>query len=158
MRYIIAFFIKFLMISAVLWIALNWFFDTTFIEMLTISFILTAVSYLGDVFILPHLENFVASVIDFIIAWAGIWILGALLLEQPIPLESISLVSAAVIGIGEFFFHRYMFDRVLDDEIADVENEAKLIQNRDFQTEFGTETEMESSTRRSRDKNNKKQK
>lgn len=152
MRYVIAFLMKFLMISFVLWIAFNWFFEVSFLEMLTISILLTGISYIGDVFILPHLQNFTAAILDFALAWAVIWILGAFFLEQPIPLESVSLVSAAIIALGEFFFHRYMKDRVLDDVNKVDKDRDTLIQNHDFQTEFGSDTDIDSPDKPSPDK------
>lgn len=82
-------------------------------QLLTVSLILTVVAYiLGDRIILPAAGNMVAVVADAMIAAAVLWLASALWPGMYLRWGAIGL-SALVIGVAEFFFHRYLIARGL---------------------------------------------
>lgn len=138
MEHVKALLIKFVMITAVLWIVLSVFYDVAFADMLTISVLLTGVSYIvGDLFLLPRFENWGASLADLGLSFAGIWFVGSFLIEGNIDLGSAAIVSALIIAAGEYLFHKYMANEVLTGEAIRSDEEKALI--RHYQTEYSKE-------------------
>ncbi|MFD2922985.1 YndM family protein [Halobacillus naozhouensis] len=143
MKHIKALLIKFVMVTAVLWIVLGGFYDVSFADILTTSVLLTATAYLiGDLFILPKMGNTAATIADFGLALAGTWILGAFLFEAPVPLGTASLISAILIAVGEMFFHRYMEKNILPNHPANTNDERNFSQQGNLQTEFGSDVDI----------------
>lgn len=102
------------MCTAVLYLILGLFYGVSFGDILWTSVALTLAAYLiGDLIVLPAFGNLVATIADLGLAYFGIWIIGGMLYEEPIPLVSAAFLTAAVIAGGEWFFHRYMKNRVL---------------------------------------------
>lgn len=148
MRHVMALIIKFIMCTVILWFVLGLFYGVFFNDILTISLILTAVSYIiGDLFVLPRFENISATIVDFILALAGVWAIGYFIIEVPINIGTASLISAILITIGEYFFHRYMNHQVLVEE-ADLDHDRD---HRDLQTEFGQDFDDPKQIRRNDD-------
>ena len=138
MEHVKALLIKFVMITAVLWIVLGGFYDVGFADILMISVLLTGVSYLaGDLFLLPRLENWSATFADLGLAFAGVWFLGNFLFEQNIQLGNAAIISALIIAVGEYFFHKYMANEVLTEEVIRSDEEKALI--RQYQAEYSEE-------------------
>src|SRR5690606_17799522 len=117
MNHVIAFFIKFVMITAVLLIVLTWIFDVSFVDTLIISLGLTAIAYLmGDLLIFLNAgkaddqstRNTIATVCDFVLAFLVIWYVGQLISGTMAEMVTPALVSALVLAAGEWFFHIYM--------------------------------------------------
>lgn len=136
MNHVKALLIKFIMCTAVLWIVLGVLYNVTFGDILTIGLLLTGVSYIvGDLLILPKLGNQSATIADFVLAFFGTWVLGAMLIEHPIPLVTASFISALLITIGEYFFHRYMDNHVLDED----QDDRSYNRHQDLQTEYSQE-------------------
>ncbi|MFD2925694.1 DUF2512 family protein [Halobacillus naozhouensis] len=114
MRYIKAFFIKLVMMTAILWFFLGVFFGISLADILITSIGLTIVSFIvGDLLILPKLGNMIATIADMGVASLGIWLLGSLLFEESVPLGTVSFFLAVAITIGEFLFHGYMKKMIL---------------------------------------------
>jgi hypothetical protein len=102
------------MVAVVLWIILGIFTPVTFINIIYLSIAVTVISYvIGDLLILPATNNTAATIADFIIALAAIYLYNFLLVTKEITFW-ISIVSAAVIGIGEWFFHSYVHKNVIE--------------------------------------------
>lgn len=125
---------KFVMITAVLLIVLTWAFDVSFVDTLLISLALTAVSYvMGDLLIFLNAgkpsdqttRNSIATFCDFVVAFLVIWFVGQLLTGDMAQLVTPALVSALVITIGEWFFHKYVDQKVMPDynDYDSVKNE-----------------------------------
>lgn len=135
---------KFIMFTAVLWIVLGLFYGVPFTDILITSVFLTVIAYALDVLVLPRVGNVFALMGDFVLAWAGIWILGSFLFPELIPLGTASLIAAIIITIGEVLFHRYMaaeevFDTpTMPEEKVDAHNKGNL------QTEFAKEVDIKS--------------
>ncbi|PAV27946.1 hypothetical protein CIL05_18915 [Virgibacillus profundi] len=138
MEHVKALLIKFVMCTAVLWVVLGMFYGVSFGDILTISVLLTGVSYVvGDLFLLPRFENWGATLADLGLAFMGTWYLGLFLIEGNIALGNAAIISALIIAAGEFFFHKYMANEVLTEEVIRSDEEKELI--RQYQTEHSEE-------------------
>ena len=127
MNHLKALVIKFLMIAVVLLIILTGIFDVEFGDTLLISLVLTLVAYvLGDLMIFrktgdrsdhtrandnhsDHTKrNAIATIADIVTAFLVIWLMGEALFADTEDLIMASIISALVIGAGEWFFHKYL--------------------------------------------------
>ena len=127
MNHVKALIMKFLMIAVVLLIILTGFFDVEFGDALLISAILTVVAYaLGDLMIFRNVgdrskrteangvqsdhtkRNAIATISDIVVAFLVIWLMGEVLLADTQNLITAAIISAVVIGAGEWFFHKYL--------------------------------------------------
>lgn len=142
MKYIKAFLIKFIISTAILWVILGIFSDTSFNAILTTSLILTAISFIGDIFILPNIGSFTAITADFALAFVTIWIIGEYLFYDAFG-GIAAFFSAVMIAIGEIFYHRYIKNQVLNEE----NNRSPNSRNR-LQTETSEELNPEPRKRR----------
>lgn len=141
MKHLSSFLIKLIMTTLILWVVLGIFFDVTLSDILLTSFILSTVSFITDVFILPNVSNLWATIGDFGLALVGVWLIGQGLFEGNFSLSDASLISAAIIALGEIFFHYYMKSRVIDRKQYSAPNTITLT-NR-MQTEFSRELQEE---------------
>ncbi|KIO65846.1 hypothetical protein B4064_2415 [Caldibacillus thermoamylovorans] len=132
--------IKFVMITAMLAVVFGFLYGVSFGDILTISFILTITAYLvGDLLILPRFGNTAATIADFGLAYLGAWMIGAMIIEEPIRMGTASFLSAVLIAIGEVFFHRYVVNNVINDKDT-TQNRATNSQARpSYQTEMAEE-------------------
>jgi hypothetical protein len=141
MRYLSAFLLKLILTTVILWVVLGIFYDVSLTDIFLTSFILSVVAYIADVYVLPNVSNFWATIGDFGLAFVGIWLLGQVLFERNFSLADASLISAVIIAVGEIFYHRYMKDKVNNDKNYASPREI-TISNR-MQTEFSTEIEKD---------------
>ncbi|MEH6945410.1 DUF2512 family protein, partial [Bacillus sp. JJ722] len=65
----------------------------------------------GDLLLLPRTNNTIATINDFGLSLAIIWILSTNL-TYDINAFIMSLVAAAVIGVFEYFFHKYLIKQI----------------------------------------------
>ncbi|WP_174614527.1 YndM family protein [Virgibacillus ihumii] len=147
MDYVKALVIKLVMITAVLWIVLGAFYGVSVGDILLTSVLLTGVSFLGDVFILPIFGNASAALGDFGLLFAGVWILGIFLFEGNFSLGSAALISAAIIAVGEYFLHNYMENHDLKDQTEVMDTMGVSPQDK-MQTEFGSDVDPEADIKR----------
>lgn len=98
---------KFGLTLIVLWIV-GFLFDLTFGEILLTSIILTAVSFLGDLFLLPKTGSVLGTALDFILAFILIWVIAANLFVSVISYESYALIGAIFLTLFEVFYHKLM--------------------------------------------------
>ena len=100
---------------AVLLIILGLFYGVSFADILWTSLLLTVASYLiGDLFILPLSNNLTATLADLGLAFLGIWLIGSYMYPVDVPVVAAAFFSALIIMVGEWFFHRYMENQVLE--------------------------------------------
>lgn len=143
---------KFVMTLAVLWIVLGWFYGISFTDILILSLVVTAIGYVADLFILPRAGNVFSSVLDFGLVLLTVWVLGAYLFEDPVPLATAAILSAIAVTIGEMFFHRYM-ERIQGNNNGDTmtfESQRGYYNRTDVQTEFGKEFDTEEAKKEAR--------
>ncbi|MBB6453545.1 hypothetical protein HNQ94_001994 [Salirhabdus euzebyi] len=114
MEHIKALAIKLVSCFVLLWLVLGGIYGLDFGDIVTISLVLGIAAYiLGDLIILPLTNNTIATISDFGLALAVIWMMSSNLT----PLDNLftaSLIAAIGVGIFEFIFHKYMARTVLD--------------------------------------------
>lgn len=142
MRFLSALVIKFVMVTAVLWIVLGMF-GVSFSDILLTSVLLTVISLVGDIFVLPRIGNIAATIADVGLAFVLIWLVGSFIYEQPVRVGMAAFISAIIIAVGEFVFHKYMKNRFFTAEKTMWEKSSTSIQKDNLQTEFGTEFDIE---------------
>lgn len=140
MKHLRSLLIKFVLILAMTSVVFGFLYGVSFGDILTISLLLTMGAYLlGDMFILPAYGNTVATLADFGLAYFGSWLIGAMIIEQPIRIGVASFISAILIAAGEVFFHRYLMRNVLT-ETEQMKNRVGTYQaTPSYQTEMGEE-------------------
>lgn len=123
MNHLKALVIKFVMIAAVLGIILAGIFDFAFSDTLVISLVLTLLAYIvGDLGIFQNAgaraqqdkRNIVATLSDVLLAAIVIYFMGQSYSENSENIVAAAIVSAVVIGLGEWFFHKYIDRHVFD--------------------------------------------
>ncbi|KKB40179.1 DUF2512 family protein [Bacillus thermotolerans] len=114
MRHLTAILIKFVAITAVLYLALELVMDGgVFVDALIMGAIVTVVSYvLGDLMVLPAAGNSVAVFGDIILSAILVWVLG-MVFNNAAGVFVNALVISVVFAIAEWFFHIYMNEKVL---------------------------------------------
>ncbi len=124
LNYIKALFIKFIMISAVLGVVLTLLYKQSFSDTLLISAILTVAAFLlGDLLIFrgssswnrkgnQKKRNVIATFSDALLAFFVIWFAGKTFFPESTDMFTASLISALVIAAGEWFFHKYLDNRL----------------------------------------------
>ncbi|HWK22942.1 MAG TPA: YndM family protein [Ureibacillus sp.] len=132
MHYTKAFFIKLVMTLVFLWLVLGLFFDASIGSILLIGVIITVVGFIGDVFLLPRVGNFIAGAGDFVLVLLGVWAIGSVLFIPGIAVFSAAFLSALFVAVGELYFHRYYRDNVMEK----VSGKKKYIHFGNLRTEF----------------------
>lgn len=138
--YVKALVIKFVMCLAILWIILGIFYHVGFGHILALSLLLTGISFvLGDLYLLPKFENWGATIADFFLAFAIIWIYSASFIHENFPVVTAAALSSLVISIGEVFFHRYVDSHIFHNQFNEVNHNDRLRSEQHLQTELGEE-------------------
>jgi hypothetical protein len=92
-------------------IALDLFFEATFIDILSFSVLVTVISYiLGDRIILPNFGNASTAVVEFLLIYMSVWIFGGILFDNYLQIAWGSIISAGLITGVEVFVHRYLLN------------------------------------------------
>src|SRR5699024_5094533 len=124
--------IKFVMILAILQIVFSGY-NASQGAILAMSVILST-SYIGDLFILPRMSNWLATIADFGIMFFGIWGLGFLLIPHHSPMVIPAYTAATLIAMGEILFHIQMRQHVIGGKVHRAQ-----ITRGTLQTEFSEE-------------------
>ena len=102
------FLLKWLLNGAIVTLLLMFYADVSFIGAAATATALTLLAYfIGDQFILRSTNNFVATVSDAVLAFVFLW-LSAYVWSWTLSIGEI-LVITALLGIAEWFIHRYVF-------------------------------------------------
>lgn len=125
MNHVKALVIKFVMIAAVLLIILTLMFDEPFADTLWISLALTIIAYaMGDLMVFrkagnrseQNKRNAIATVSDIVVAFLVIWLMGEALVGNDVNIITPAIISALVIGGGEWFLHKYLDRNVFSEK------------------------------------------
>lgn len=134
MNHVKALVIKFVMIAAVLLIILTLMFDVPFADTLWISLALTIIAYaMGDLMVFrkagnrseQNKRNAIATVSDIVVAFLVIWLMGEALVGNEVNIITPAIISALVIGGGEWFFHKYLDRNVFPEKDDHVHTAAR---------------------------------
>ncbi|MEG0775543.1 DUF2512 family protein [Clostridium sp.] len=113
MRHITALLIKFVMVTIVLETVLNIFTNLTFGDILYISGTVTILAYIiSDILILSMSNNTLATIADIGLALFTIYMFNYIWSIDMISYSDAS-IAALGLGLGEWFFHKYVEDNVL---------------------------------------------
>jgi uncharacterized membrane protein YvlD (DUF360 family) len=143
MKFVFPFIIKFVITTVALWVVLGMFYDVSFGDIFLISFILSAVAYVGDIFILPNVSNFWATIGDFGLAFVGIYLLGQVIIDRNIQLADAALFSGIVVAAFEILFHRYIRRSVIQEYETKDFSQTINIPHHKLQPEFSKELDEE---------------
>ncbi|RDZ11295.1 hypothetical protein C3744_21890 [Priestia megaterium] len=122
MKHVKALILKFVMSAVVLGIVFTGIYNYDFSDSILIGLVLTVAAYaLGDLLVYRNAaddsdykkRNIVATISDLILSFLVIWIMGASFFGNTITVIQASVVSAIVIAVGEWFFHKYLDKHVL---------------------------------------------
>jgi len=112
MRHIVALLVKSVLVLGVLFVVLTLMYDYPFSTVFALTLLIVGLSYvIGDLGILPMTNNTVATLADIGLCTAKIWLLSPLV-GYAIPFFP-ALVASIGIGVGEWFFHKFMHYQVL---------------------------------------------
>ncbi|MFC4401747.1 YndM family protein [Gracilibacillus xinjiangensis] len=113
MEHVKALAIKALMTLVVLYLILGLGFEMSFGNVVLITLVLGVLSYLlGDLYILPKTSNMTATMADLGMAFLVIWLLGMALTDISAgTMAGAAILSAIVMAVGEYFFHKFMLKR-----------------------------------------------
>jgi uncharacterized membrane protein len=108
MRHVSSLLIKFIIVALVIAVVLNTLTTITLAETMLISAAVTIIAYIiGDLLILPTTNNTVATFADVGLSLLIIYMFN--FIWNTIRISFIhALITAAVIGVGEWFFHKYV--------------------------------------------------
>lgn len=142
MRYLGALFLKFLMITLVLGVIL-WMFGMSFTNILLISLLVTAISFVSDMTILPRYGNTAATITDFAITFFIVLLGSAYLTGDVRYIGFAAFTPALVIALVEIFFHKFILKSFIDKEVPIDDPDFTDVELDHLQTEFGSEPDFE---------------
>lgn len=137
MRRFTAFIIKFIMMTLALWIVLGLYFRVSLGSILIASIILTTVTFLVDIYLLPRVGNIIAAVGDFALVFFGLWFIGRYILTEVFSVTTAAFMSAVLLFIGELFYHRYLRNQVF--EMGDKDKHYRQSPTKILETEASQE-------------------
>ncbi|PTX55332.1 uncharacterized protein DUF2512 [Melghirimyces profundicolus] len=108
--------VKFIATYLSLIIALGWVQNLNWLHLAVVSLVLTVVGYiLGEVWILPHVNNTVLTLVDVVLALLVIGFVGNRLYAMDLTLTNLSffLGAALFIAVVEWIIHAYVQKNVL---------------------------------------------
>ncbi|MFD2924931.1 DUF2512 family protein [Halobacillus naozhouensis] len=102
--------IKGVMTLLFLYVVLTLGFGVSFLNVLIVTIVLGAVSYLlGDLYLLIKTTNSVAATADVGLTFIIVWLLGMALTGLGTgTMAGAAAISAVIIALGEYFFHIYV--------------------------------------------------
>lgn len=117
MKHLPAFLIKCVSSFFILYLILGYFYNMSYYDVFIISLVLSVFAYiLGDMLILSRTNNMVATISDFGLAFFIIWGLSVNLTNDNNAFFIRSLFAAGGVAIFEYFFHKYLVNKVFTDK------------------------------------------
>ncbi|MBM7552003.1 DUF2512 family protein [Thalassobacillus pellis] len=106
--------IKGVMTFAVLLVILGFVFNVSLIDVLILTAVVGGLSYpIGDLNIFPKTGNSMATITDFVLVFAVVFGYGLALTNHMVSLVQAGILTAAVLALGEWFFHKHIAKLVL---------------------------------------------
>ena len=147
-KYIWAFVVKFVGVGILTFSLFGVFLHATIDRLFLMTIIVASISFIGDVFILPRINQFMAAVEDFVGYFAMYYLLGNLVVQANVSLLLPALTAAYFGTLAELIYHIYVMDR-----LHEPPRTAPLPTR--FQTEFAEESNVE--VKQSKDKHHSKE-
>src|SRR5699024_12670404 len=114
MEHLKAFVIKFIGVGILTFSIFGIFFHATVGRLLLMTLVVSAVTYIGDLFILPRINQAVAVVADFAGFFLLYWGLGNLVVENTVSVFLPALAAAYFGIVAEALFHIDIMMRLLE--------------------------------------------
>ena len=133
--YFKTFLIKFIMTTAVIWIVLGYY-GADILDIFITSIALTVLGFVGDIFLMPRIGNMLATVGDFILAFAVVWLIGIYLFDPTVPVGRAAFIISILLIVGEMYLHQYIKMHILEPRITNPKDKAGYYQRTDTQLEF----------------------
>lgn len=112
MNYIKVFAVKFLIIGTLTFSIFGIFFHATISRMLFMTLIVAGVTFLGDLFILPRMNQALAVIGDAVLFFVLYWLLGSIVIETGVSVI-LPAITAAYFGVmAEAIYHIYVMERL----------------------------------------------
>jgi hypothetical protein len=145
--------IKFISSLVLLSVILGLFFDMSFGNIFLITLVLSVVSYvIGDLFILRRTNNIIATLADLGLAFLVIRFMSDILANgDDGDMFTMSLIAAIGVALFEYAFHKYVANRVLN-ENQSRENQKTTLR---YQTEASEELTPKNTDFRNQNENEK---
>jgi uncharacterized membrane protein YvlD (DUF360 family) len=141
MKHVKALAIKFISTLVLLYVILGLFDGVAFRNVFLISLVLGLVAYvIGDMLILPRTNNTIATIADFGLAFAVIWLMAESLTYGE-SMVGEAFVAALGVALFEYIFHRYLDKNVINTNEG-TQNQGNRTQrqgNLQYQTEASGE-------------------
>lgn len=134
-KYIEAFIIKMLIFGTLTFSIFGIFTNASIVKLLLISFIVSAVTFIGDVFILPRINQALAVVADFGGLLLLYWLIGSVVVDDGVTPIMPALAAAYFGTMAEAIYHIYVMDKLHEPDIGPP------LPVR-YQTEFAEEEEV----------------
>lgn len=117
LKHVKALLVKAIMIWAIVWIVLSGLYDVAFLDSTIVGVIIVVMIYiLGDLIILRKIGNIAATIADAGTAGIILWLYLSSM-DYTNNIWMMVLISAALIGVGEWFFHKWLLKQdIVPDE------------------------------------------
>lgn len=119
-KYLGPLFIKFFMILFVVGIIL-WMFGMSFINIFYLSILVTVITLMGDLFILPRFGNVIATIFDFATVFLVVLFGSSFLPGNEGGIGWAAFTPAIVIALGEAFYHKYLRKHFFEDAYPSID-------------------------------------
>ena len=106
-KYVVPLLIKFTIIFFVSGVIL-WMFGMSYMNIFLLSILVTVITFVVDMVILPRYGNVIATIVDFGIVFVVILLGSAFLFGSEGGIGWAALTPATVIALGEAFFHKFL--------------------------------------------------
>jgi len=111
-KYVWAFIVKFLGVGVLTFSLYGVFLHATINKLFLMTFIVSTATFVGDVFILPRMNQAIAAVGDAVAYFVLFYILGSLVVEPTISPLLPALTAAYFGALAEMVYHIYVMDRL----------------------------------------------
>ncbi|GIO27066.1 YndM family protein [Ornithinibacillus bavariensis] len=136
--------IKLIISTIVVFSIFGIFYHANIMNLIVVSILTAGVSYfVVDQYILPRTNNLMATLADFVLAFATLAVLGSFLIVTDMPVILASLFAAFFLALTEPLLHAY----IQDGEEKERDN-MRYVPGRNLQTEFAEETDEETLLRK----------
>lgn len=111
-KYVWAFIVKFLGVGVLTFSLYGVFLHATINKLFLMTFIVSTATFIGDIFILPRINQAIAAVGDLVAYFVLFYVLGSLVVEPTISPLLPALTAAYFGGLAEMVYHIYVMDRL----------------------------------------------
>lgn len=117
MHHVIALCIKIGVVSLLTWIVLYLIFDQfNLAETAAVALLVALFIYVLDLTIMPLIKNIYTTLGDVITAFLIMLFLGTWMGSEPVELYTGFVIVSVIIGIFEFFYHRFLLNRIFPED------------------------------------------